>query len=138
MSDAETLKDLITKSRDSLATAQEIADRTVRPHNVCDGHDALFGLVKAIAGGVDTSLTIQAGRLTDTQAQPNGMGKQPAGEFWPQFWAIAREKASLIIICATAIIIAAIAFDRLEKLTAAWKEVRQEHASSIPYDPPPN
>ena len=64
------------------------------------------------------------------------MGKQPASNFPAMLYSILREKASLIIVCLTAIIIAAIAFDRLQKLSDAVNDVRHKSASVAPYESP--
>lgn len=67
------------------------------------------------------------------------MGKQPPSNFQGMLYSILREKASLIIICATAIIIAAIAFDRLQKLSDAVNDVRNRNAATsaiAPYEAP--
>jgi len=67
------------------------------------------------------------------------MGKQPHSNFPVMLYSILREKASLIIVCVTAIIIAAIAFDRLQKLSDAVNDVRNRNAATsaiAPYEAP--
>ena len=65
-----SLKKLIDNSLAELTRAQDIAERTARPQNVCAGHDALFALTRAVASGVATSLSVSAGRLSDAEAMP--------------------------------------------------------------------
>lgn len=97
MGDNDTLVTLINNSLDALKTAQDIADRTVRPNNVCAGHDALFALTKAVAQGVSTSLSVSAGRLNETHTVAIVDGKPQNVGAWPQVWQFVNSNARTIL-----------------------------------------
>lgn len=92
-----SLKKLIDNSLAELTRAQDIAERTARPQNVCAGHDALFALTRAVASGVATSLSVSAGRLGETDAVPmvDGGGQVVGG--WSMVWRFVNANARTIL-----------------------------------------
>lgn len=99
MSNSGTLIALIDKSQKTLATAQEVAEKTMRPNNVCAGHDVLFSLVRAVADGVSTSLAVSAGRLMESEVSSASMvdAGATAGNVWPQVWKFVNANARTIL-----------------------------------------
>lgn len=93
-----SLKKLIDNSLAELTRAQDIAERTARPQNVCAGHDALFALTRAVASGVATSLSVSAGRLSEADAMPpmvDGAGQVMGG--WALAWKFVNANARTIL-----------------------------------------
>jgi len=91
MSKDEMIHDIITRARIALQDAQDKADDTPRPENVCHAHDSLFALTKAITGALDTILLMAQQNITSPQPEaPQGklsVWAVIACKPWPWIWA---------------------------------------------------
>jgi hypothetical protein len=58
MGNDEAVMQVIERARHELQRAQDVADNTPRPNNVCTAHDSQFALTKAISYALDTMLML--------------------------------------------------------------------------------
>jgi hypothetical protein len=75
MGDTETLSSLLDSGRKKLSEALATSTGTKRPVNVCAGHDPLYMLLLATAGGVDTNLAVTAGVVDSVHKLSLEVGK---------------------------------------------------------------